>query len=145
VRDGAACVVRVEPSKRREGRVVKPCAHAQAKNYPSSDEYRQRQRQGEKEQALARSTALAARTGRPPRLSMRWPTRGDTRPETRMPMDRASIKPCQRPASVCCHWSGQDGQEVVGGRPGQDLRHADGGHDHHPGTADGRSHWNRIA
>jgi thioredoxin reductase len=37
---------------------------------------------------IASRTALAASTGRPPRLSIRWPTRGETRPLTRSPRER---------------------------------------------------------
>jgi hypothetical protein len=49
----------------------------------------------------ANSTELAARTGRPPRLSISRPTRGDTSPATRRPSDTPpTTQPSVQPVSA---------------------------------------------
>jgi hypothetical protein len=81
--------------------------------------------------------ALAASTGRPPCRSMTCPTRGETRPETSRPMDRApTTRASGQPVSA--RWVRRGRQ--AGGRtsPRRGSGHADPGRDGQPRAAGSR-------
>ncbi len=121
--------VAVQAAKRREGRVIEPCPHAEPDHEPRAHIGRKGRRRRQADLAGAdadgaESKHIAAAMTFDRGADSRRDQAGDQKPER-----QAADHPSQRPTGLCGHFRRNDRRQIVGRAPRHDLRQPKHGDD----------------